>query len=368
MLVISPFCNDAGLDLVDIHGRKLPTTLVSRQTELDRLPDGFLDGVDVQVLSELAGLDSEEADSDHRLAGLHAKMFVVEQGRSAWVYLGSANATDAAFGGNSEVLVELVGKRSKIGIDTMIGIEAPFRALLEPYERRPPESPDDEDRSLRNLLRDIAEVPMTARVRGGSADFAFSMLVQSKRSLPESQGTRISMELLTVPGETRDLAAGSPVEAKFDSLDVTAVTPFLKIVCSDEHGNECSTVVRAQLVNDPADRLDRLLARQVDTPEKFLRFLAMLLGLVPFGAGELNDGSEGSSVPWSGQSSGQGGAGIFEPILIALAKNPAVLRDLDRLIPRLESTDEGQAVLPTGFLDFWETVREVLDDDQAVSR
>ena len=40
-----------------------------------------------------------------------------------------------------------------------------------------------------------------------------------------------------------------------------------------------STVVLASLSGDPHGRHDELLARQIDTPEKFLRLLALMLSL-----------------------------------------------------------------------------------------
>ena len=51
--------------------------------------------------------------------GLHAKCYVVDAGWKSHVFTGSANATEAAFNGNVEFLVELVGPRSKFGIDAL---------------------------------------------------------------------------------------------------------------------------------------------------------------------------------------------------------------------------------------------------------
>ena len=67
------------------------------------------------------------------LAGLHAKTYVIERGHAARLILGSANATKAAFDGNIEFLVELVGTKSKLGIETFIGPDAPFRQMLADY-------------------------------------------------------------------------------------------------------------------------------------------------------------------------------------------------------------------------------------------
>jgi hypothetical protein len=42
---------------------------------------------------------------------------------------------------------------------------------------------------------------------------------------------------------------------------------------------EKQIVVCATLVGDPSQRLDEILVRQIDTPEKFLRLINLLLGL-----------------------------------------------------------------------------------------
>ena len=48
-------------------------------------------------------------DDQIELTGLHAKLFLFEHEKEARLFLGSANATRAAFHDNAEVLVELVG-------------------------------------------------------------------------------------------------------------------------------------------------------------------------------------------------------------------------------------------------------------------
>ncbi len=52
------------------------------------------------------------------------------------------------------------------------------------------------------------------------------------------------------------------------------------------------------------------------------------------------------------------GPGVLELVLRALSDKPSALADLDRLVQRLRSTDEGQRVLPEGFEDLWAVVRQ----------
>jgi hypothetical protein len=160
-VVVSPFCTEQGLawTLPSAEG-----TVVSSQEELDRLAEAALDGRKTYVINELAGIHrSAEVDLGETHTALHAKLYVVEQGYTARVLLGSANATDAAFDGNVEVLAELTGTRSKLGVDVLLAPGTGIHDILEPYQ--PGVSPDSEDdQVLNDLLRDLAAVPLTATV------------------------------------------------------------------------------------------------------------------------------------------------------------------------------------------------------------
>ncbi|MGW5364467.1 phospholipase D family protein [Actinopolymorpha pittospori] len=364
-LVVSPFCNAPGLE---IAADSREVAVVGRQEELDRLPDATLEGVDAYVLSELAGLPpdevSETGEEQGLLTGLHAKLYVVEHGHTARVLLGSANATGAAFTGNVEFLVELVGSRKQLGIETMLGDGADFRSILEPYNRQSAVEMDDDQRMLDNLLRALAGIPLTATVEPDQHDDGTRRLGRLRIRLtsdvpaPAAEEVRFTAELLTRRGEAAELALGVPVDASFADLAVFDVTPFLIITAQDDHSGRATTVVHAQLVGDPADRLDQVLARQIDTPEKFLRFLALLLGL---GADQtMLAAADGDAR--SGTWVTTGGPGILELLMRALVDRPKQLDDLGRLVDQLRSTDVGDALLPEGFNDVWDAVAAVRRD------
>ena len=354
-LVIAPFLTDDGLAIVAPGWQNV--AVVSRTDELDRLRPNTFSAVTPYVVSSIAGLDEDGSDDEltgrQILTGLHAKLFVAERNKRAHVFLGSANATRAAFSGNVEFLVELVGGATRLGVATFLGPEAPFRSLLEEYLTEGGADPDPLDearRKLADLLRDIAAVPQTVTVEDGPSS-GHVLTVTTERALPLPDGFKLTMELLTRPGDAQNLAA-APVHAKFGEVPLPDVTPFLVVRATSPEGLKGGTVIHGILLNDPSGRLDEVLARQVNTPEKFLRFLALLLGLGnPYLLAMLTaSGSAG------GYANVGAAPGVFELILRALADRPEALSDLDRLVRRLQATEAGRQVLPNGFEALWRVV------------
>ena len=131
------------------------------------------------------------------------------------------------------------------------------------------------------------------------------------------------------------------------------ITPFLALRVSSPEGLQRGTVIRAELVNDPQGRLDEVLARQINTPEKFLRFFTLLLGL---GNPHLLAALAGTGDGSNGHTRIAPGPGLFELVLRALADHPDAVADVDRLLNVCTRTDQGRAVLPAGFESLWPVV------------
>lgn len=395
-LVISPFLDTAGLGRVT-GGNRRDVALVSRPEALDALEPGLLGQLArpgdeaVFVLDPLTGLDTDALEAatpvtddqppaqrpggrtDSRghgtgngeLAGLHAKITVVERHRGeTHLFLGSANATSAAYGGNVEFVVELVGRAKDLGVETMMRRPddprpAPtLRTLLEPYAPGgdlPLPEEDEARHRLENLLRTLAAVPFRIAVLDGPQRYRLHLTSERVLGIPD--GHTVQLALLTQPGISSTLTEPGACAADFEA-DLPDITPFVTMRVSDATGLTLSTVVYAPLDNDPPNRLDEVLARQVDTPEKFLRFLALLLGLADPAAlwVETPDGRPAGA--W-GASIG-GSTGVFELLVQALAEHPEALMDLDRLVTRLRETERGRTALPDGFDQLWTTVTAAL--------
>ena len=98
------------------------------------------------------------------------------------------------------------------------------------------------------------------------------------------------------PAETYELHPGSPIEIELAPCGIADITPFLQLTASQRHEGtiiERSTVICSQLDGEPDDRYHEIFARQIDTPEKFMRLLALLMGFAS-GNAVARDGGTGS--------------------------------------------------------------------------
>ncbi len=124
LLVISPFTSETAIRRLRAEASQ-ELSIVSRFETLAALDPALLEDIDsVDVFDELSAavdgdgqLDSDKGGGDGTeeplgdLMGLHAKVFVGKRGRRAVVFVGSANATEAAFEHNVEFVVDSRGQR-----------------------------------------------------------------------------------------------------------------------------------------------------------------------------------------------------------------------------------------------------------------
>ncbi len=202
LLVMSPFLSDSVLKPLSEYSKD--NVLISRLDSLDRLQATTLAALQCAGCRVYALDDGAHSpDEDESLApepdpgmenasGLHAKLFVVENGGQAWIYTGSANATAAAFhGANVEFMVALAGPRRKVGIDSILGApteddkdRASLAGLLQPYQRCEPPEPADAvqvqvEEDLRRAQSLLARGGLNARVSLGEEGYGIELASDS---------------------------------------------------------------------------------------------------------------------------------------------------------------------------------------------
>ena len=175
-LVISPFLGGGFLRSAVASRRS--RALVSRREELLKAAPDVVNQFN-RVYAFRTGLEPEPDDSQidlHSLAGLHAKIFVIDDGWDARVIVGSANATDAALGNpprNVEFMVELSGRKRLFGIDTLLKTNGDsesgtFRSLIEEFDVSEAGTVEEDEVKVRleRVLDLAAEILTKAELKG----------------------------------------------------------------------------------------------------------------------------------------------------------------------------------------------------------
>ena len=397
-LAVSPYLAASVVQaLVRDHGLEF---LISRPEAFeDVLRDAGAEALppSCQVLSPGAELDAQEAEEERtanedgrpsaedpiELAGLHAKLFLFENGREARLFTGSANATSAAFRQNVEVLVELIGRTKDCGIASLLGAEADptletLRSLLQEY--RPPdlpEPPDPDKRPLEKRADRVARRLGAARLRAAVLDADAEQrwdvtLLGELPEIPAEAEIRVWPATLSAEAALRvagaaakrgppGLPADPPRIAAFTDLSFEALTAFFVFEVSLRDGPHVARrrfAVTAELLGAPEDRKERLLRLLLKDRHRVLKLL--LLILMDEGADvsafvrPFRDDGHATERSFGGSDDGS----LLEALLRCLSRNPERFDEAARLIADLSRTPEGKELLPEGLDAIWGPLRE----------
>jgi hypothetical protein len=373
LLIVSPFLSQGLLERLSV-GRP-PGILVSEPDALSVIPPTLLDRfAEVLVLRPGAEGDAisdpQSPDDDApRATGLHAKLFVMDDGRQASLWTGSANATVAAFDRNVEFLVELRGTKGTIGIDAVLGPEADsissFRDLLQPYPRHIAPAADageiELERTLDTARSVIASANFSIEVAQGTDGDGFSMTLSYAGEFPGVPlGVRVVCWPTTLRSETSaPISSGLPPPS-FSPVSFEALTGFWAFEISAEVSGQSGATrfaLNLPLLGAPADRRERLLRSLLKDREQVLRLLLLLLSGEDVAAGNIAQVLQGT-VAGLADPGAAGGFPLLEALLRAYEHDPRRLDDIARLVADLQSTPEGRALLPEGFDAVWAPIWE----------
>ena len=382
LLVMAPFV-DGGF----LAGLKdSAVELISRPESLDELSAQTLAGLEkawyLNAAAEPARDDSTaetepevgiELAPAEQLSGLHAKLFVADDGPNAHVFTGSANATTAAFERNVEFLIRLRGKKKDVGIEALLGRavkdgnggndkSAKFADLLVPYHRDGAAIVDEDARAIERLLDTaryaLGGAAMTATVEPVGEAFRVHLTTETAVEMPDEVSV-LCHPLTLKPNNAIEVAnpVGSTV-AVFDPLTFEAITSFYGFTVTAKGAKSeksCSFVVNAKLVGAPADRAGRLLALLLHNREQLMRYLLFLLASDEAEAWQLAEAlamTDGSTA----MPAGEFGLPLLEPLLASLDRRPGQLDSFSRLIEDLCKTPSGRDLIGEKFLAVWQAV------------
>lgn len=291
---------------------------------------------------------------------LHAKMYFLEKGKNTELFLGSANATDAAFNQNVEFLVRLKGRTEQIGINQFLNSDEDFgfRTILKEYEKGNLTEKELDREKFDEQVFKVKKALFSSSLKYEYAEDNGNFQINLKFS-PSSEWEKliknlaftVKVSLLSNPSNLHDLAS----ETIFKSLvlgDLTSLFCFSVSISEFEYLPDTFTQ-KIDGAEFPKKRSDHVIRSSIDSMDKFIRFLYLILhgGEVTVEAlsGVLDKGSQ------KGQGNSYLQIPLFEEILKSLARTPDKLTYIDKVIDGLKDAD--QKVIPDSFLELWGNVK-----------
>ncbi|MCA1542437.1 hypothetical protein I6F18_20980 [Bradyrhizobium sp. NBAIM32] len=380
LLIVSPFLSPEFLSHVSSN---VETTLVSREETLDAIEPSVLNGMTGGVFAMIdaaTGDGVQEATADpaapeeasppasstSNVRGLHAKLYIAEEGRKAHVWAGSANATTSGFQRNVEFLTHLIGKKSQVGIDAFLkgtngsGFAQFIAEYVTQNETPVRDSVVEENRKLVEQLRDeISRVSfrLQASKENGTG---YRLIAATDNKIDLQTGGAASIRPITLPPSfARQLRSSeSGQEVDFGQVSEQALTAFLGVNVRAGDGDaraELAFVTKAALIGAPDNRFETLLHHILKNPQDVIRYLLLL---VHNEAGDVSKITALLRPKTSRAKSRRGDSAIplLEELSRALVSSPRLLDSVKVLIEDLAKTAEGSALVPRELTDVWQPI------------
>ena len=348
LVAVSPFIDGTLARRLGAWGRagtsrrllSIPATLATLAQQATRPLAGFssLHEIDAATAPDDADADRDTTGDDQMLEvhrGLHAKLIWARSTGGDHLWLGSANLTERAWGGeNTEVALHLrvppsVGGGLCRGLIEEISAEVAIGALREVV---PPRNKLEERLdALRNRIAGAWRVTLIATRDGRELE-----LRSHAPPLTETDDAHLCVRLLGA----KDYHPWEPgrMTVRVPSVPLHQLTELveLKLSAGGSRGLSIGWVARAPLDPEPSLARDRAVLARLMGPRAFLAWLRGLLDEIQ---GEAADGKwpEGQEPPGQDISARPApkqvlGSPTLEAVLRAWTRDPSAVRAVDRAI------------------------------------
>lgn len=371
LLCLSPFLHPKALDTLWNNVAEIPQIL-GRRVELERLEPDVLAEFDCYCLSDdvVDGerlSSAEESGDEPQEQDLHAKVFLFDdQDKTTW-FLGSANATKAAFEKNIEFLLELVGTAPGTRINRvrkqLLGSDETGELFI-PFSPKEGGKETKQDEKRRTAIRNMEYRLLAADMRGevtlaeNQVNYDVLLSIDLRKVLaPTTLSVSVRPFVRDVPDQSLDF--GRQNTLRFPNISETSLSRFLHFTIFEDSEALREFLVRIEIAGIPETRLDNIFKSIIDNRDKFFAYLRFLL------TDELSkEDLEDEPPPRKPKRRVEGGIWdfdkpIFEQLLVTASRNPRRLLEVDRVISSLREAldDDGADVIPADFLSLWEVFK-----------
>ncbi len=379
MAVISPFCSDEVLRTL-AKSAEVSCALISRPEALSAIQEETLSlFCKCLYLHEAAETeDGEEVDTSEQspTTGLHAKAYLFETryySDYTHVVTGSANATDAALNTskNIEILVELVGRKNKVGgIRELLDSDGLGEYLVdfEITEKRKAETDalrKKAEKSVDDARRDLSEADLVIECDPGSKDDSWALRLTG--GIPPLDGVSASAWPITVAQDSAVNILNGQVHGgirlgEFSASSVTGLTAFELRTDRTDFDVAVRFVLNLPVTGIPENRNAAILQTVINNRDGFIRYLLLLLGDDAASCHGADNGS--NRVKWLTRLVEGEDVALLEELVRTYSRHPERLSEVSELVRDL-SRGNRNFVIPDDFLNLWKVFESAVEGRDA---
>lgn len=335
MAVVSPFIDATTLTWLNNFRPKQEKILITRMDSLSPEIMNLYSGEnrEVWVMTQVA------EQNDIQPMNLHAKMYFSWGPKTGGIHLwlGSANATHSGFYRNSEFLLKLTLKRGRGQFEDF---KSEFcdekKQMCERITSLPEVETEKENNSLAISVRKnlISRNNLTAQVVNTGDDYIITIYakrikeIRGKITLAPIQEQWNKAELTS---ELQRCRIKVTTRSHLSEFYILKVEPF------DEDVSPVKIALKINTTGIPEDRDDHIFRSLIDTRDKFLNYVEMMITDRPQELASLMLQTDDTISMGSNAMVTHRGNTLYESLLRIAATNPDRLEDIEDLVNRLDT-------------------------------
>ena len=367
-IAISRFLHPKALATISENTRR-QFHLLSEAADLLTIPRAVRENFKSYYLNDLiidgeSFEENEDGESDPKKQHLHAKLFIFRnRNENTRCFLGSANATEAAFHRNVEFMVELRSERPRHRpSQTLANLveedgSGAFVELPPDTERLAPEA-DSQRTSLRRFEHALLQSSIKAQVEEGSQKGTFDLSLEiSTPSFPPFPDFQVMVNPFNIEVTAQPLSSGRSKSLRFSAISESYLSRFLQFEISAKDLPSRKFLLRIPISGLPQKRLEHIFRRMIDSPDKFFQYLQFLLA-EEVNKEDLLHVTLADSESNTTQATTFLDTPLYEQLLVASSRAPSKLQAVADIVAKLDSHQSD--VIPPEFHQFWDVFQSII--------
>lgn len=376
MVVISPFCSDEVLRIL-AEQTKVADALISLPESLSALKKDTLLLFSRRChLDEMAEINDDKEDdiTDQPLAAsLHAKVYLFESryySDYTHVVMGSANATNAALNvsKNIEILVELIGRKNKVGgIDELLSTDSLGEYLVDfdmATETEVDAIRQEAEEVVEQARSQLSNVDLAVKCLPGSKDGLWALMLTGEISSLDGIVSALAWPIsVTREFATNILNRGAHSGIRLGEFSTSSVTGLIAFEFKTNHPDVTARfVLNLPVTGMPEERNATILQTVINNQDGFIRYLLLLLG--DDTTTGLDAGSGSGWAKWLARVADGEDLPLLEELTRTYSRHPERLSEISGLIRDLSQGNQN-AIVPKKFLDLWTVFETAFEERDA---